>query len=250
MRNLTYVLLVLVLLTGGLTAFRRCEPFSNAAGAGQNQKKIERYNRFKQAFPTADFNEPEASDPKANQLKVEKRKRYDNVLNLVSTKPSPGEAESITTADGFFNFPALPVQESDVVVSGVVVESTAHLSDNKKGVFSEFKIAVQSVFKTTNKEIFEGSLVTADRIGGYVKYPNGQTVLCRIIGLNMPHIGSRYLFFIATKKRPDYTILTAYELTSAGVYPLDWAWRDQGLEGITEAELEKKVRTLLNEKSK
>jgi hypothetical protein len=248
MRKLTYVLLLLVLVTGALSVFRKRELF--ASPSVQNQKKVERYNRTKIAFPTAEFDERPAVDPKINQLRTEKRKRYDDTLNLVSTNPQPGEAESITTSEGFFNFPALPVKESNVVVTGVVLESTAHLSANKKGVFSEFKIAVQSVFKKTNAEILEGAIITADRIGGYVKYPNGQTVLCRIVGLNMPHIGSRYLFFINPNKKHDYTILTAYELTSEGVYPLDWASQAQALEGITEAELEKKVRALLNEEAK
>lgn len=248
MRQLTYLLLLLVIATGALSIFRKREFFANASV--QNQKKIERYNRTKQAFPTAEFDEPPAVDPKINQLRAEKRKRYDDTLNLVSTKPQPGEAESITTSEGFFNFPALPVKESNIVVTGVVLESMAHLSANKKAIFSEFKIAVQSVFKKTDAEILEGTVITADRIGGYVKYPNGQTVLCRIVGLNMPHIGSRYLFFINPNKKHDYTILTAYELTLEGVYPLDWASQGQVLEGITEAELEKKVRTLLNEESK
>ena len=245
MRKLTYVLLLLVLTTGALSIFRKHQFFASASV--QNQKRIERHNRAKQAFPTAEFDEPPASDPKTNQLRTEKRKRYDDSLNLVSTHPQPGEAESITTSDGFFNFPALPVKESNVVVTGVVLESMAHLSANKKVVFSEFKIAVQSVFKKTNDEILEGTVITADRIGGYVKYPNGQTVLCRVVGLNMPHVGSRYLFFINPNKKRDYTILTAYELTSEGVYPLDWASQSLVLEGITEAELEKKVRTLLEQ---
>lgn len=248
MRQLTYVLLLLVLATGAFSIFRKREFFVNAAV--QNQKKIERYNRTKQAFPTADFDEPAAVDPKTNQLRAEKRKRYDDSLNLVSTNPQSGEAESITTPEGFFNFPALPVKESSIVVTGVVLESTAHLSANKKAVFSEFKIAVQSVFKKIDAEIVEGTVITADRIGGYVRYPNGQTVLCRIVGLNMPHVSSRYLFFINPNKKHDYTILTAYELTAEGVYPLDWAGQGQVLEGITEAELGKKLRAVLNEDSK
>ena len=126
MRKLTYVLFLLVLATGAFSIFRKREFFANASV--QNRQKVERYNRTKQAFPTADFDEHAAVDPKTNQLRAEKRKRYDDSLNLVSTNPQSGEAESITTSEGFFNFPALPVKESNLVVTGVVLESTAHLS--------------------------------------------------------------------------------------------------------------------------
>jgi hypothetical protein len=102
---------------------------------------------------------------------------------LVSTNPQPGEAESITTSEAFFNFPALPVKESNVVVTGVVLGSKAHLSANKKGVFSEFKIAMQSVFKKTGAEILEGIVIAADRIGGHVKYPNGPVPALTMHGL-------------------------------------------------------------------
>jgi len=117
------------------------------------------------------------------------------------------------------------------------------LSANKRGVFSEFNLVVESVLKTSGQEIKEGTLVTVDRVGGYVKYPNGQQILFRISGVNMPQVGSRYLFFISTKRKPDFTILTAYELTNEGVVPLDVPFLS--LEGISETDLQKRVRDLL-----
>ena len=127
----------------------------------------------------------------------------------------------------------------------VVSSSEAHLSASKKGVFSEFNLTVESVLKTSSQDIKEGSVITADRIGGYVKYPNGQQVLIRVIGVNMPQVGSRYLLFLRAKWKPDLIIMTGYELTSEGIVPLDLTGQFLNLGGITETELQKRVRDLL-----
>jgi hypothetical protein len=64
----------------------------------------------------------------------------------------------------------------------------------------------------------------------------------------MPKIGSRYLFFLNSRNKEDY-ILTAYEITAAGVVPLDLSSQSLGLEGISEAEILQRVRGLLQKNS-
>jgi len=61
----------------------------------------------------------------------------------------------------------------------------------------------------------------------------------------MPVVGSRYLFFIDAKKKFDFTILTAYELTPQGAIPLDASSQFLSLEGTTETDLQNRVRGLL-----
>ncbi len=61
----------------------------------------------------------------------------------------------------------------------------------------------------------------------------------------MPKTGARYLFFINSKNKQDYNILTAYELTGGIVVPLDLSSQFATLEGISEEDLLKKLRTLL-----
>ena len=84
-----------------------------------------------------------------------------------------------------------------------------------------------------------------DRVGGYVKYPNGQQILIRVAGVNMPQVGSRYLFFLSTRKKPDFIIKTAYELTAQGVEALDFSQQFLSLDGISETEMLRRVRDLL-----
>jgi len=114
----------------------------------------------------------------------------------------------------------------------------------QRGVFSEFNLVVESVLKT-NQDLTEGSSLTVDRVGGYVKYPNGQQILFRISGVNMPQVGSRYLFFLSAKRKPDFIIKTAYELTPQGVMALDFSEQFLSLDGISETEIQKRVRDLL-----
>jgi hypothetical protein len=111
-------------------------------------------------------------------------------------------------------------------------------------------LIVEEVFKSKSA-ISQGSVLTIDRIGGHVKYPNGQKVLYRISGLNMPQIGSRYLFFLTSKhNHDDLSILTGYELTETGAVPLDEGLPEvASLTGISEKEILQKVRDLVAKSS-
>jgi len=239
MRKVTHIVLFLVLAS---TCFCR-ELFAGYA-AVQQDPGIERSNKAKRGFPTADFDEPDSDESVTSRSMKEKRRRYDT-FKFVASKPEPWVAERVIINEGFFDFPALPVIESDLIVIGMVSNSAAHISGNRKNVFSEFNLTVESVLKTSSEEIKQGSLLTVDRIGGFVKYPNGQKILFRINGLNMPEIGSRYLFFLDAKKKPDLIILTAYELTPQGVMSLDTSSQFLSLEGLTETELQNRVLNLL-----
>lgn len=244
MRKFTYALLFLLIGSLAFSFVRRRDSFFSGQAA-QQDPRVDRSNRAKRAFPVADFNEPEPdTNSVSGRAQKEKRQRFD-VFTLVPPKAEPWIAEIVDSSEGYFSFPPLPVAESDVILIAVVSGSEAHISGNKRGVFSEFKLAVESVLKTSSQDVKEGSLITADRIGGYVKYPNGQQVLIRVSGVNMPQIGSRYLLFLSAKRKPDFIIMTGYELTSEGVFALDLSSEFLALEGITENELQKRVRDLL-----
>ena len=246
MQKFTYLLLVLVLVTLAFSLSRRKDSFVEAYAGGQKDVRAERYELAKRQFPTADYDEPDLGDPEKQPARKEKQKRYNN-FKVVHTKPQPWQAEILVTSDSLFDFPALPVAQSDLILTGVVGSAEAHLSENKKNVFSEFTVAVDTVLKGTHQGLLQGSVLTVDRIGGFVKYPNGQKILFRFAGANMPKTGARYLFFINSKNRQDYNILTAYELSASGILPLDLSSQFLMLEGISETEILQKVRNLLSE---
>jgi hypothetical protein len=89
-------------------------------------------------------------------------------------------------------------------------------------------------------------VVNIQRIGGFVKYPNGQKVLFRLSGNGMPGVGSRYAFFLNLVEE-DYALLTAYELTSEGVAPLDNSTQFQMYNGVSEVSFIATLRNALSQ---
>lgn len=247
MHKLTYLLLILVLTTLGFSLVRH-RILTSAAIAGQ--KDPDHHKRVNERFPTVDYKEQELLDTEKSAQRKEKQKRY-NDGKLVYSRVEASMQESVFTPEPHFTFPSLPVAESDAIVVGVIGTGQAHLSENKKNIFSEFTLVVEDVLKSKLSGVAQGTVLTLDRIGGHVKYPNGQTVLYRIAGINMPQTGSRYLFFLTAKhNQQDLSILTGYELTQNGVIPLDEELPQvSGLTGVSEADILQRVRNLIRNPS-
>lgn len=246
MPKFTYFLVVLVVSTLGLSLVKRAHFTWAASSATQTALKPDRSQEAKQHFPTAEYVEPDLADPEKNAAKKEKQKRHDN-FKLVAKNPQPWQTESIFIPEGNFDFPALPVSTSQLIVVGRVTEASAHLSERKTNVYSEFLIVLSSILKTPAKQITENSVLTVERLGGNVRYPNGQKILFRISGWNMPKVGSEYLFFLNSRNKLDWEIVTAYELTDTGVLPLDESSQFEALKGTPSTEIFKQVRTLVSE---
>ncbi|HEU4712154.1 MAG TPA: hypothetical protein VFS76_11345 [Pyrinomonadaceae bacterium] len=239
MKKLTYVLWVLVLGTSLALNF----PAATALGQQDTERKHREHNKkIKERFPTVDYNKPDPSDPE----KKAKKKRY-NDGNWVYSIVGPDINEAILTPEPHVTFPPLPVVESDIVVVATIGSAEAHLSDNKKNIFSEFTLVVEEVLKSKTAGIGQGSVLTADRIGGHVMYPNGQKFLYRVFGVNMPQVGSRYLLFLTPKhNKEDLSILTAYELSETGAVPLDEQIPETAaLKGVSEKDITQRVRVLI-----
>ncbi|HEY6806538.1 MAG TPA: hypothetical protein VI306_23360 [Pyrinomonadaceae bacterium] len=242
MRKLTLVLLILFTITLIVSFVRRRDSLFTGYAASQKNSNAERASKANRAFPVAQFDETDPNSEQGRQKK-EKRQRY-NAWHLVVPKPAPWVSEATLSSEGYLDFPALPVTESDAILIATVATSEAHVSENKRGVFSEFNLAVESVLKN-HDELKEGSLLSVDRVGGYVKYPNGQQVLFKVNGVNMPEVGMRYLFFLSAKRKPDVTILTAYALTNEGIAALDFSSQFLSLDGLSETEIRKRIQDLL-----
>jgi len=225
-----------------VTFGRHSQTIGSSAPSNESTKLLqEKKNRF----PTADYDEPDPSDPQKDYLRKEKQKRH-NDFKIVTNKPQEWQAERVFVGEGALNFPALPVAESAYIVLGKVVNAEAHLSENKKNVYSEFTVLVERVFKTARSSVIGGNTISADRIGGFVKYPNGQKLLYRIASTNMPAVNERYLFFLVSKNDQDLSILTAYALSSVRVEPLDESPQFEAMRGLTEEALIQKLLQLLS----
>lgn len=242
--KLTYALLILVFATLGLTFGKDQQTPREPAKETEYHKQVQARNL---RFPTTDYEEPELADPKKNQARKEKKLRK-NDFKVVARNPRFSTAEVVVTNEGAMDFPALPVSRSTVVVLGRVTAAEAHISENKKNVYSEFTVLVEKVLKSPNSSIVEGTEITVDRVGGFVRYPNGHTILYRISHENMPLTGERYVFFL-TSKNQDFLILTAYELGAKGVAPLDESSQFEQFRGVTETTLLNNLREALDKSS-
>src|SRR5215211_4344386 len=139
----TYLVLVVVttVMTLSVTVFKSGR---GSVSGQQNARRVNvpLYDR-EDRYPVVESDEVEPSDPvKRAKLKRQKQ-RYDK--DAPFSRPGPKDAEIAFRPEWQFNFPALPVTKSDVIVIGEVLNAEAHRSDNKMNVFSNFEVRVDEV---------------------------------------------------------------------------------------------------------
>ena len=233
MYKLTYVILVLIIVTGTLSlSGRKTRQLAAVQNAGQEKAK-QKEEESKRHFPVADFNEPDPLDSSKRALHKQKQKRH-NGLGLVDKNPAADTGGGVSLPRGQFDFPALPVAQSDVVVLGEVVEASAHMSEDKTNVYSEFTVRVSTLFKGSAS--ISNSTIVVERIGGFVLYPDGRKLLYRWGTALMPRVGGKFVFFLKNTPQEDLSILTAYELQDGKICPLDWSGQFESYRGVTEAD--------------
>ena len=172
------------------------------------------------ARPTVDFQTAtEARDE--GKIRKSKNARY-NKFGAVLSKPGPHTGEVIWEPEWNAGLSALPADKSNLIVEGIVADSTAFLSEDKSGVYSEFSVSVSKVWKSEQQiSVNVGDIVVTERFGGKVRYPSGRVVLYRIEGQGVPIPGKQYLFFLAKADQINYKLLTAYEIQGQRVFALD-----------------------------
>ena len=238
----TYLVLVAVItiMTLSVTVFK---PGRGSVSGQQNvrQPQVPLYDR-EDRYPVVEAEEVEPGDP-IKRAKLRKQKqRYDK--DSPFSRSGPKDIEVAFLPEWQFNFPALPVAKSDVIVIGEVLNAEAHRSENKVNVFSSFDVRVDQVLKGAN--LTTGNVINVQRVGGFVNYSNGRRVLFRLVGNGMPAVGARYALFLNVLDE-DYQILTAYELGTDGVMPLDKSRQFETYHGKSEAEFLMALRDAVSE---
>ncbi len=174
--------------------------------------------------PVVDYDAPppaDAGDPQGRAVRKAKSKRYATRVKGFIADRDAGGSRILTFSHWEVALPALPVGRSAVVALGEVIDSVAHLSEDKTGVYSEFTIRIEETFKDdASASALPGNLMTAGRKGGRVRFPSGRVTLYGNRGQGMPRPGRRYVFFLERDDQ-QYSVLTAYEPRAGRVYPLD-----------------------------
>lgn len=173
-------------------------------------------------YPIVDYDAPEHAKAAEREERKIKNKRYD--VSLAVVKNPPPEADASLGYDVEPLSSAIPFAESRLIVIGEILNLKALLSNEKKGIYSEYLVAVQRILKEgKQKKTQTGEVITIDRAGGIVRYPSGQKMLYLLDWQDLPEPAGRYIFFLNNDdaKNPNYKILTGYKLESGKVKALD-----------------------------
>ena len=247
------IITAMAVLAAGSSAVLITSPNEGQSPVGQSktvQQDIEQKRKeFKKQFPTARYDEPEEQDLALRAKRQLASKRYEDGGGLVeSIHPIAEDEERVLVTDAFLSVPAIPVKESELIVIGKVLDAAAHLSKNKKNVYSEFTVQIDEILKDTTGKIQKEGSITVDREGGFVEYINGLRRLHRIGALSMPKVGGKHILFLRNRdKSPNYEIINGYELKEDGVRNLTASTETISYFGMDQTVLLSKVRKALSE---
>jgi hypothetical protein len=255
------ILLILTLLAGAAmiqVVSLRSPGQSGSGSINQRQEAVD-------YIPLVDYDPSKSTDRSTvdEQMKARRQavgNRHDKQF-LVKRSASTNGLPVLTLSHWNESLPALPAALSDSVVLGEVTGAEAHLSNDKSGVYSEFTVLVQEVLKDNRSTpVFPGDVITTERRGGRVRVPSGRIIRYGIAGQDMPRQGQRYLFFLKTNEQ-QYSIVTAYQLVSGRVRPLDgqnapsppglvMSWAGDAYEGADAARFLDEVKNAIAESSR
>lgn len=218
---LVLVLVPLVSVAAAAVVFQK----SKTTSASADQQPL-----AEAVTPLVDFNTPEPSDPEERALRRKRGRRHDyhgdpaDVRRFVLGEQSAPVALDLPISGGPVENP-IPVQQSDAIVIGKVVDAHAYLSNDRTNVYSEFSVLVEDVLKNNRgASLYTGAHIATERRGGSVRLPSGRTLVRGALGRTMPRAGGRYALFLKRDEEGDtYSIVTGYELRGGKVLPLDGA---------------------------
>lgn len=174
-------------------------------------------------FPIADY-DIETGKEKGKARK-DKDSHFKGLGNPDQRKPIAelplGSEPLPTSSHWWIGLSALPVEQSDIIVLGHILGREAHLSDDRTGIYSEFTVQIEEVFRDTTRTPQVLGSLSVNRAGGSVRFASGKIQKYEIAGQGMPGAGSQYVLFLRKSAAGDLLILTGYEFVGGNVTPLD-----------------------------
>lgn len=169
-------------------------------------------------FPVVEF----ASDTTHDQSRKQKNSRYEQYVPFTIGVANPDTSGRQIVHDHVKQPDAIP-GDADLVIMGQVLSGSAHFTSGKRSIYSEFVIRVDEVIKQEPaKEIVVAENIIADRLGGRIRFKNGQEVTYKAAGFDMPAIGKQHVLFLSRDTQsPNYKIITGYEIIGDEVEPID-----------------------------
>ena len=206
-----------VVLTASLLFTAMFFQTKNAFSASRSQ------DNHSHDLPTLDY-ENEVAKPKSKERK-EKGNHFKGSANPATMKPIDELPEGVEplpiTGAWWSGLSALPTEQSDAVVLGVVTSRDAYLSEDRTGIYSEFTVLVSEIFKDPAKTIISGAPISVNRSGGAVRFKSGKIQKYQIAHQGMPDVGAQYVLFLRKTSDDDLLILTGFKLVNGHITPLD-----------------------------
>jgi len=216
----------------------------NGAASPDKQRQRE---EFVSQFPVAESGVPEPADPEERARRRKRSARYDN-RHFVNPHDASGRGtETNLVSEWDLGLPAIPSSQSEVIAVGNVTDAQAHLSNDKTGIYSEFKVTVEEVLKNgASTPLAVNDLIYVERIGGAVRYPSKGKYVYSVSGQGMPSAGKRYVFFLnTTGLAQTFDVITAYELRDNKVFPLDSPQQFDAYRGMDEEKFLRVLRDVI-----
>lgn len=208
----------------GLLIIALCVPiaflFSNLTTQSQeNQGKAAVDDFDTSRFPIVDVSAPPQGDAKQLAKRQAKGKKYNNKY----APPIELINGSYAVNHSLLGLPAFPHKESTAVVIGEIADAKAFLSEDRKQVYSEFVLTIQSVLKNESSQVLPANgSIEVERFGGRALLPSGKVAIVAVDNQNMPRVKAKYVLFLTGGKLDEsFTILTGYELRNGKVFLLD-----------------------------
>jgi hypothetical protein len=209
----------------------------------------------KTSFPLIDYSTASEKGKSGNASDQHKRtvrgKKYDK--SDLRVHPDDPAEDTVITDVMDPNLPALPVDQSTVILVGDVMSAEAYLSNNQSGIYSEFTIQAVEILKNRSTEsLVINCSIDAEREGGRVRFPSGKIHWYGVNKQNLPLINHRYVLFLKRDMPEEaFHIVTAYELRGNKVYSLDELSQFRAHEGQDQADFMRSLQSrIANEVSK
>jgi hypothetical protein len=211
MQKRQLIIITIVLIATGLlltmTSFR--------------QEAQDKFKSQQNEEPIAEINTSDTSDPKEKEIRTKRGRKYKTRVSLDKMDDQPAVFEiplSHSLAE-----PAFPVEQSDIIVIGTIEDSHAFVSNDKTAVYSEFQVNINEILKNDKTSRIDSSLdITAERVGGRVRFPLGRIQTRGESGRNLPQKNKQYVLFLKwDEEGKDYLIITGYQIDGQSINPLD-----------------------------
>lgn len=163
-----------------------------------------------EGFAVVDYEAPLPSGSAERLHRQRVNSRYDKQSWVISV--SDRETGGVGRVDEGPPPLHIPSDESTLIATGFITASTAYLSNDKSGVYTEFIFRINEVIKNDSaNSVAPGASVMIDRAGGAVRYKNGHKLFYQSSDHALPTNERNYLLFLKRDgESPNYRILNGY----------------------------------------